>query len=248
MVNTDRTWQRWGEQDPYYGVKNELKFTKAELPKHIDEFFAAGEEYVERSLTQARMAFGDFRRNRALDFGCGVGRLLLPFAKRFGTVTGMDISEAMLAEARNNALAASISNIEFVKSDDSLSQAADLYDLVNTYIVLQHIPVRRGMAILERLLELVASGGCAIIHLSIDRRFSFTQSMKYFGKNFVPGIRQIGNVLRGRDINRPTMQMNEYNLVRVLEMFQEHGFDPVLVFLEDHGGVVTGKLISKKSR
>ena len=38
----------------------------------------------------------------ALDFGCGVGRLVLPLARRYRTVVGIDISDAYIAEAVRN--------------------------------------------------------------------------------------------------------------------------------------------------
>ena len=52
--------------------------------------------------------------NKALDFGCGVGRLSLALASKFGNVVGVDVSQSMLKEARRNAALINTSNVLFV--------------------------------------------------------------------------------------------------------------------------------------
>ena len=39
-------------------------------------------------------------RGRALDFGCGAGRLTRALAARFESVVGVDVADAMLDKAR----------------------------------------------------------------------------------------------------------------------------------------------------
>src|SRR5260221_4997621 len=79
MGNTDRTWQYYGRIDPYYGVLAYERFTK----DNIDEdaklaFFVSGEDYIDEVFTAVRDHLdADFVATRALDFGCGVGRLTL---------------------------------------------------------------------------------------------------------------------------------------------------------------------------
>jgi len=58
----------------------------------------------------------------------------------------------MLAEARRNMEEMNIANVTLVGSDDRLSQVPGSYDLVHSHIVLQHIPVRRGMGMIGELL------------------------------------------------------------------------------------------------
>ena len=62
----------------------------------------------------------------SLDFGCGVGRLIIPFARVFEHVTGVDISPAMLEIAQRNCLEQGIHNVEFVRSDDELSRVYEV--------------------------------------------------------------------------------------------------------------------------
>ena len=60
-----------------------------------------------------------FQPINALDFGCGVGRLVIPLAKISTSAVGIDVSESMLAEARKNCELNSVHNIDLVKSDDA---------------------------------------------------------------------------------------------------------------------------------
>jgi 2-polyprenyl-3-methyl-5-hydroxy-6-metoxy-1,4-benzoquinol methylase len=55
---------------------------------------------------------------RILDVGCGVGRHAIPLASRGYHVTGIDISEGMLAEARKRAAQAAL-DVEWVHADAS---------------------------------------------------------------------------------------------------------------------------------
>jgi ubiquinone/menaquinone biosynthesis C-methylase UbiE len=48
-----------------------------------------------------RMPAGADRRNRrALEIGCGPGRLMRPLSRHFGEIHGVDISDEMIALAR----------------------------------------------------------------------------------------------------------------------------------------------------
>src|SRR5207253_1465842 len=63
-------------------------------------FFATGEGEVSGSLDVGRELGLPERFERALDFGCGLGRLTRALAERFESVVGVDISARMLAAAR----------------------------------------------------------------------------------------------------------------------------------------------------
>ncbi|MHB1267524.1 MAG: class I SAM-dependent methyltransferase [Acidithiobacillus ferriphilus] len=71
--------------------------------EHKREFFASGVAHMEAvfSTVRRRMDAG-FTVKRALYFGCGVGRLLIPLARVADEVTGVDVSDAMLEEVRKN--------------------------------------------------------------------------------------------------------------------------------------------------
>lgn len=65
---------------------------------------------------------------RVLDVGCGCGSTALMLAPRVRHVTGLDISEPMLALAR--ARGAGLANAEFIAADAAAFTAAEPYDLL----------------------------------------------------------------------------------------------------------------------
>lgn len=100
-------------------------------------FFRSGVEHVEHVLaTYARLRGDAARFHSALDFGCGVGRLVLTLSERFDQVTGVDISSSMLAEATSNGEREGRANIRLLRTPEFLAdRGATGYDLVHTILV-----------------------------------------------------------------------------------------------------------------
>ena len=97
------------------------------------------------------------RPGRALDLGCGQGRNGAWLAEQGWRVTGVDFSDAALAEARRAAPAA-----EWVQADlREYEPAAAAYDLV-LYVFVQ-LPAVERRAVLERAAAAVAPGGTLLV-------------------------------------------------------------------------------------
>jgi SAM-dependent methyltransferase len=157
--------------DPCWAILSEpdTKFGKWDLR----EFFATGQREIDALMRSARELGAPARRNRALDFGCGMGRLTFALACHFRTVVGIDISESMLRHATN---LKPCSNCAFVANVSAgLPFGNDSFDLIYTAIVLQHLParglVRRYISEFVRTLN---SGGLLVMqipsHIPLRRR------------------------------------------------------------------------------
>jgi SAM-dependent methyltransferase len=245
-MDTDQQWRMWGEVDPYFGVLTDERFSRANIAANRKAFFASGVVDVERFIGQYEATFGPLPRGRALDFGCGVGRLAIPLAKRFHAAVGLDVSPGMLSEAEANAKSQAVENVRFAVSDMALSGAEGSFEWVQSYIVLQHISPDRGVALIRRLLGKVAPGGGCMLHVSVKRLHSMPRRVAYWIRNRVPFANALANLAKGRPIGRPGLQMNEYPLPDVLELFDEAGMPDVMVGLEDHGGVLTARLTAHR--
>ncbi len=82
------------------------------------------------------------RARRALEIGCGPGRLMRPMAKHFGEIHGVDVADAMIARARER-LAGIPHAHAHVGTGSDLAQFADQsFDYIYSYAVFQHIPSR----------------------------------------------------------------------------------------------------------
>src|SRR5687767_10601498 len=113
MDKNETVWKYFGEKDPYFGV---VAIDEMRGDVLVDDarkkFFASGDEHVERLWHELEANFHSVQRpRRALDFGCGVGRVAIPLARRCDEVVGIDISSAMIDEARRNAASFGVDNV-----------------------------------------------------------------------------------------------------------------------------------------
>jgi SAM-dependent methyltransferase len=109
-----------------------------------DEFFATAEEVVKGLEWELRrFAAGANRRAwRALEIGCGPGRLMKPMSRHFGEIHGVDVSDEMIARARHNLRSVPHAHPHATTGADLAAFADDSFDLVYSYAVFQHIPSR----------------------------------------------------------------------------------------------------------
>jgi len=76
-----------------------------------------------------------------LDVACGAGFLVAEFARVVRSVTGVDLSEAMLAEARKKADRLGLGNASFELADvEALPYADESFDIVSCKLALHYFP------------------------------------------------------------------------------------------------------------
>jgi SAM-dependent methyltransferase len=79
---------------------------------------------------------------RALEIGCGPGRLMKPLSRHFGEIHGVDVSDEMIRLARERLRDIPHAHVH-ATNGASLGQFADgSFDFVYSYAVFQHIPSR----------------------------------------------------------------------------------------------------------
>jgi SAM-dependent methyltransferase len=184
-----------------------------------------------------------------VDFGCGVGRLTLPLARISGRVTGIDISQVMLDEARRNCDARGVTNVELVTSEAYFSRAGEVGarpDFVYSYIVFQHIPVRAGLWMADALVARLCPGGIGALHFTYARRAPLLRRVVNRLRRRVPGVNLLANVVQGRPLREPLIPMNTYDLGDLLTMLGSHGCSHVHARLTDHGGHLGAMLLFRK--
>ena len=245
MLNTDKAWRKWGKWDPYFGVLADDRFSVANIEENREAFFVTGQHFISHILSCFERQFGHLNRSRTLDHGCGVGRLTLPLADQFRDVLALDVSPEMLAEATANAERSAVSNITFAGADDELSNAVGTFDFVMSHMVLQHVPVRRGMPLLALLVSKVAPGGGFHISLSM-REEPLRWQILYWASANIPGVKIVQNVMAGRRWNAPAMQMNNYPLNRILALLADLSIKELVLRTENYGRFITYSLIGRR--
>jgi SAM-dependent methyltransferase len=164
LTEEKRNWEDFAAQDPFWAVLSQpdRKYGKWDR----DAFYDTGEAQIAEVMDHAARferpsAFGD-----ALDFGSGVGRLTRALAARFDRAVGVDISQTMVDNATR--LNEDVPNVSFQVNDRSDLQLFDdaSFDLVNTRIVLQHLPDRATiLGYLGEFLRVLRPGGLLVFQL-----------------------------------------------------------------------------------
>jgi SAM-dependent methyltransferase len=107
-----------------------------------DEFFETAREMavaLERELRRLPPAPSP-RVRRALEIGCGPGRLMRPLSRHFGEIHGVDVSDEMVRLARDRLRGIPHAHVHATSGADLAPFADDSFDFVYSYAVFQHIP------------------------------------------------------------------------------------------------------------
>jgi SAM-dependent methyltransferase len=229
-------WDYYGEETAYFSVVTEDKFRKENLNQaSLDEFFASGEEYVNNiwQIVESNFQTG-FRPKKAIDFGCGVGRLTIPLAKRCEEILGIDVSEKMLKETSANCEKRGITNISLEKSDDTLSRISGKYDFVHSFIVIQHIKPSVGENIFKRLIDVLNDGGIGVLQVKYVNPGSLSSRIRYFFYREFPIIYSLRNLISSSK-KEPLIPVYTYDLNTIFRLLQEENCHKVTVRFSEHG-------------
>src|SRR6185295_16254309 len=93
-----RTWNYLGASDPLFAILSEPQ--KRGNRWELESFFATGQNEIDAVLRAVADRFPDVPHQRALDFGCGVGRLTRALANHFERVIGIDVAASMISRSR----------------------------------------------------------------------------------------------------------------------------------------------------
>jgi SAM-dependent methyltransferase len=248
LGGSDAAWKHFGNTTPYYGVLTQERFRDEALDEHRRRsFFDTGEAYVRELFGELdRFLNTPFAPAVALDFGCGVGRLLLPMARRCEKVIGVDVAEGMLAEARKNCAAQGLANVDFRISDDDLCRVTETLDFVHSFIVFQHIPPRRGMRILSALVRRLRPGGVGALHFTYHRPVSRLRTSLQWLRAHVPFLNNFANLLLRRAWSTPLMEMNAYELNEICLLLQKESCTKVGLRFTNHAGYLGAMVLLQK--
>ncbi len=235
MGASSRQWERFAREDAYFGVVSREEYRRENLDGQARErFFATGTSYVDWMLARIRdRAGGAFEPHAVLDYGCGVGRVLMPLAERADKAVGVDVSPSMLSEARRNADERGLEHVDLIEPS-ALGTLAPEFDLVHSALVLQHIPLRQGEAIRDTLLSLVGPGGIAV--LQVPFAVSHWTASAFSRVMRVPFAHNLVNLIGRRPWSYPYMEMNVYRTDRLLKAVQDRGMTVLDLVLERGAG------------
>ena len=124
-------------------------------------FFATATEVINGLEWELRRVPLAQRGNwRALEIGCGPGRLMRPLARHFVEIHGVDVSDEMIALAKEK-LRDTPNAFPHVGDGSTLPQFEDnFFDFIYSYAVFQHIPSREVVnQYLKEIARVLKPGG-----------------------------------------------------------------------------------------
>jgi SAM-dependent methyltransferase len=234
--NTDKDWESLSRMDPYWAVLTDPKFKSPNLTDDArEEFFATGSRHIEwlMRLIRERISPG-FQPSRALDFGCGVGRNLPGLAHACREVVGADVAQGMLDEARKNCQQRGLSNVRLVQTGGDLSAIDGKFDFIHSVLVFQHIPPRRGLRLMEQLVDMLDAGGVGALHVTFRERTHSLARLTSWVCNHLPLAPNLLNVAMRRPWRSPLMAMYAYDIRDVLEMLHSRRCGKICMELTNH--------------
>ena len=156
-------WDKFGELDPMWAILADPAKRGGKWSE--EEFFATGRTEIEAVLDWVAKTGLRVERRRALDFGCGIGRLTQALAEHFDQVDGVDIAPSMVDRAR-------LLNRHGERCRFHVNRASDLrlfpdgaFDFVYSVIVLQHVPPAISSGYLREFFRVLAPGGVSVFQL-----------------------------------------------------------------------------------
>ncbi len=127
-----------------------------------EEFFASGLELA-LGLTRQLLRLPPRpapRCRRALEIGCGLGRLMRPLSAHVGEIHGIDVSDEMVRGARERLRGIPNAHVHQGRGTDLAGFADESFDFVYSYAVFQHIPSRQAIfGYLREACRVLAPGG-----------------------------------------------------------------------------------------
>lgn len=203
-------WEDLGRVDPLWAIHTDpsRRYGKWDLA----EFYATGERDVAEVMATAHRLGLPAARGSALDFGCGVGRLTRALAGHFRESVGVDISAAMIEQARE--LNRDVPGCRFVlNTEDRLPTFADeTFDLVYTKWVLQHLPSRSLFeGYLRELVRVLRRDGLLVLQV---RTGLTLKARLQLGRRLYAALRVVG---LGEDLLYHRLGLNPIRMMVVRE-------------------------------
>ena len=156
-------WDEFGKRDPLWAILT--------LPEKANggwdpaEFFANGEDEIQRAVSYARDQKAELNPQRALDFGCGVGRLTQALCQHFAECHGVDIAPSMIAGANRYNQYPTRCHYHLNDQDNLRLFPDNSFDFIYSVIVLQHIRPEYSLRYIREFLRVLAPNGIALFQI-----------------------------------------------------------------------------------
>jgi SAM-dependent methyltransferase len=156
-------WNALGKNDPLEAILSRDGMNGG--PWDIEEFFATGVREIDAAMADIKDLGIAVSGRRALDFGCGIGRLTQALGRYFQEVDGVDIAPSMIALANRYNRLGEKCHYLLNESDDLKLFPDGSFDLIYSVITLQHMQPLYSKKYIREFLRILAPGGVLIFQI-----------------------------------------------------------------------------------
>ena len=164
------SWDRAAGEDAMFNIITDP--SKSNHGWTAEEFYAHGQREIDTAVQRLKdlnlidASGAGQTGTRALDFGCGIGRLSRALTKWFQLVQGVDVSPAMIARANANNQPRRWPILYYVNEKSDLSLFPDdRFDFVYSMVTLQHMPQNFQRGYVAEFFRVLKPGGVAMFQL-----------------------------------------------------------------------------------
>jgi cyclopropane fatty-acyl-phospholipid synthase-like methyltransferase len=214
-----------------------------EVYKHRNEKDA--ENHIKFILSNIKLE----RKSKILDMACGAGRHSILLAKQGFNVTGIDLSENLLSEAKKNASEEKLT-IKFIKSDIREFNTEDRFNLIlNLFTSFGYFNKEEdNFLVLQKAFEFLEKSGFFILDFFnknyllknlIPLTEEIQEDKKIIQKRFIRKgrVEKIIEIFTNEDKKEFSESVKLYSNQELVNMLLEIGFEVVSLFGDFDGSV-----------
>jgi ubiquinone/menaquinone biosynthesis C-methylase UbiE len=163
LKDLESSWNKLGQKDPLWAISTDP--SKKNNKWDLDDFFNSGIREIDALMEYIEGLQIPIRTKKALDFGCGVGRLTQALASYFDVVEGIDIAPSMVELARKLNRYGDRCKYHVNPNIDLYLYDDEVFDLIYTSYVLQHIRTDYSKKYIKELLRILAPDGILVFSM-----------------------------------------------------------------------------------
>ena len=210
-----KNWEEFGETDPMWSIitNPDKKGNKWKT----DDFFATGVSEITTVMKYIKPFEQANFRARALDFGCGMGRLTQALSNHFAEVHGIDIAASMITLAKEHNKHGEKCQYTLNTKNDLTVFPDDHFDFIYSNITLQHMEPRFMKNYLSEFARILKPNGLLVFQLPSEAKVSILKLNK-----FLPSLLYLYRKLK-YGFSTPIMEMYYINKKELVPFMQQHG-------------------------
>lgn len=224
-------WKEWGRKDPLFGVAawpGKQKGGKA--PWTDAEFYELGRS--DWAVFEKEWNNYGVKKDACLEIGCGAGRMTLPLAGFFRNVIAVDVSEDMIAYARQHVKDQNI-NFQVIQGTSLPCQDDSVNAVFSTHVFQHFDSLEYADLYFGEVYRILAAGGTMMVHLPVYQWHPRTPALSRFIFRLSEGMYNLriwlNRLLIRMGIQRSLMRIVVYPMEHLAKTLSGLGFTDIQV-------------------